>query len=33
MRYRDYEALETPIRARIALVATPRPPFSDRRAG
>ena len=33
MRYRDYEAIEAPIRARIALVATPRPPLSDRRAG
>jgi Ala-tRNA(Pro) deacylase len=33
MRYRDYEALETPIRARIAMTAPPRPPLSDRRAG
>jgi Ala-tRNA(Pro) deacylase len=33
MHYRDYEALEAPIRAPVATLATPRPPLSDRRAG
>jgi Ala-tRNA(Pro) deacylase len=33
MRYRDYEAIEAPTRARIALTATTRRGLSDRRAG